>query len=76
MWNQYFVKFLFFPRLTPRKYADLASVLSEYAPTAFKIANNASKHPVVAKYLAEEAHLPYSGLGLIWWILLTTVDYK
>lgn len=66
MYYRYLYRYLYSPRLTPLKYADLASVLSEYAPTAFQIANNASKHPVVAKYLAEEGHLPYSGLGLIW----------
>ena len=41
-------------------------MLEDFAPTALQIANNASKHPSVAEYLAKDGHLPATGIAKLW----------
>ena len=41
-------------------------MLSEFAPTVLKLADNASEHPAVAEYLAADGHLAYTGMNKVW----------
>ena len=52
--------------MNPWQYAKVAKVLEDFAPTALQIANNASKHPSVAEYLAKDGHLPATGIAKLW----------
>ena len=50
------------------QYADFKILLADFAPTVFKVANEVSKNPKIAKYLETDGEKPFTGLNLLGWL--------
>ena len=58
--------YLLFNDKSINRYIDAKKIFAESSPTVLKIAENAIKHPIVAKYIKDEGNDEFLGVYNLW----------